>query len=73
MRSTEHRSFPSTTKKAAFGQPFLHLRVVQPDCLQNTVPAGRRNPAKPRRAALSGTFRRELRYRFCDMLRARKF
>ncbi|AZQ52759.1 hypothetical protein D5R55_08045 [Burkholderia cenocepacia] len=65
--------FPCTTKKAAFGQPFLHLRIVQPDCLQNTVPAGRGNPAKPRRTALSRAFRRELRYRFCDMLRARKF
>ncbi|QRR09941.1 hypothetical protein FPJ27_27400 [Burkholderia sp. MS455] len=61
------------TKKAASGRPFLRLRDAQPDCLQNTVPAGRGNPAKPRRAVLSGTFRRELRYRFCDMLRARKF
>ncbi|MDW9227464.1 hypothetical protein C7S15_2035 [Burkholderia cepacia] len=60
-------------EKAAFGVAFLHLNDVQPDALQNTVPAGRGNPAKPRRAVLSGTFRRELRYRFCDMLRARKF
>jgi len=61
------------TKKATSGWPFLHLRHAQPDSLQNTVPAGRCNRAKPRRAVLSGTFRRELRYRFCDMLRARKF
>ncbi|RQS26147.1 hypothetical protein DIE03_24350 [Burkholderia sp. Bp8992] len=61
------------TEKAAFGQPFPHLRDAQPDYPQNTVPAGRGNPAKPRRAVLSGTFPRELRYRFCDMLRARKF
>ncbi|RQR39922.1 hypothetical protein DIE22_07070 [Burkholderia sp. Bp9142] len=61
------------TQKVAFGRPFLHPRDVQPNALQNTVPAGRGNPAKPRRAVLSGTFRRELRYRFCDMLRARKF
>ncbi|AYQ38236.1 hypothetical protein CVS37_09045 [Burkholderia lata] len=46
---------------------------MQPGCLQNTVSEGRGNPAKPRRAVLSGTFHRELRYRFCDMLRARKF
>ncbi|ORT86723.1 hypothetical protein B7G54_09580 [Burkholderia puraquae] len=61
------------TEKAACGQPFLYLRDVQSGCLQNTVPAGRGNPAKPRRAVLSGAFHRELRYRFCDMLRARKF
>ncbi|NTY41259.1 hypothetical protein FCJ57_34125 [Burkholderia diffusa] len=61
------------TEKAASGRPFLHPRDAQSDCLQNTVRAGRGNPAKPRRVALSGTFRRELRYRFCDMLRARKF
>ncbi|RQV08067.1 hypothetical protein DF039_30025 [Burkholderia cenocepacia] len=65
--------FPRTTKEAAFGQPFLHSRIAQPECLQNTVPAGRGNPAKPRHAVLSGTFHHELRYRFCDMLRARKF
>ncbi|NIF39653.1 hypothetical protein F3J14_01780 [Burkholderia sp. Tr-862] len=60
-------------EKAAFGRPFLHPRDAQPGWLQNTVPQGRGNPAKPRRAVLSGTCRRELRYRFCDMLRARKF
>ncbi|WP_075123060.1 MULTISPECIES: hypothetical protein [Burkholderia] len=61
------------TKKAASGQPFLRPREMQSGSLQNTVPAGGGNPAKPRRAVLSGTFRHELRYRFCDMLRARKF
>ncbi|PRD93262.1 hypothetical protein C6P77_33300 [Burkholderia ambifaria] len=61
------------TKKAAFGRPFLHPRGAQPGRLQNTVPECRGNPAKPRRTALPGAFHRELRYRFCDMLRARKF
>ncbi|KAG8149636.1 hypothetical protein BFF94_031460 [Burkholderia catarinensis] len=61
------------TKKAASWQPFSHPRGAQSDCLQNTVPGGRGNRAKPRRAVLSAAFRRELRYRFCDMLRARKF
>ncbi|RXV73655.1 hypothetical protein D1006_15840 [Burkholderia stabilis] len=61
------------TEKAAPGQPFLHLRGAQSGCLQSTVTGARGNPAKPRHAVLSGTFRRELWYRFCDMLRARKF
>ncbi|PRF96679.1 hypothetical protein C6Q14_30275 [Burkholderia ambifaria] len=61
------------TKKAAFGRPFLHSREVQPERLQNTVPRCRGNRAKPRRTVLPGASCRELRYRFCDMLRARKF
>ncbi|HDR8909845.1 hypothetical protein [Burkholderia multivorans] len=60
-------------QKAAFGRLFAWSRVACDDALQNTVSTLRGNAAKPRRTALSCVFRRELRYRFCDMLRARKF
>ncbi|AYY97124.1 hypothetical protein EGY19_06430 [Burkholderia multivorans] len=63
----------ASRQKAAFGRLFAWSRVACDDALQNTVSTPRANAAKPRRTALSCVSRRELRYRFCDMLRARKF